>query len=116
MAIISVPSKDPNNVEPYFFVWCDRAGTNDGSAADNGELQGATITSFTVTAVTSGITVDSSNKSAVSIRGVSYAVSTVVTVWLSGGTVNTDYDILCRIVTSDSRTLDQTIRVPVRSS
>lgn len=116
MAIISVPPKDPNNVEPYFFVWCDRDGTNTGAAADNGELQGATITSFTVTAVTSGITIDSSNKSAASIRGVSYAVNTVVTVWLSGGTAGIDYDILCRIVTSDGRTLDQTIRVPVRTT
>lgn len=116
MGIISVPSKDPNNVEPYFFVWCSRDGTNDGSANDTGELQGATISSFTVTAVTSGITIDSSNKSAVSIRGVTYLVNTVVTAWLSGGTNGTDYDILCRIVTSDSRTLDQTIRVPVRSS
>lgn len=114
MSIISVPSKDPNDIDPYFFVWCDRDGTNDGSASDDGKLQGATISSFTVTAVTSGITVDSSNKSAVSIRGVSYAASTVVTAWLSGGTAGTDYDILCRIVTSDGRTLDQTIRVPVR--
>lgn len=116
MAVIPVPSKDSNNIEPYFFMWCDRDGTNDGSAEDNGELQGATISSFTVTAVTSGITIDSSNKNAVSIRGISYSVSTVVTVWLSGGTAGTDYDILCRIVTSDSRTLDQTIRVPVRTT
>lgn len=113
MSIISVPSKDSNAVEPYFFVWCDRDGTNTGAAADSGELQGATISSFTVTAVTSGITVDSSNKNAVTIRGVAYGVSTVVTAWLSGGTAGADYDILCRIVTSDGRTLDQTIRVPV---
>jgi hypothetical protein len=39
----------------------------------------------------------------------------VVTVWLSGGTHNTDYDILCHITTSDSRTLDMTMTVPVRS-
>ena len=108
--------KDPNNVEPYFYLWCSQDGTNDGSASDTGELQGATISSFTATVVTSGITIDSSNKSAVSIRGVSYSASTVVTVWLSGGTDGTDYDILCRIVTSDGRTLDQTIRVPVRSN
>lgn len=115
MAIIPVPSKDPNNVEPYHFIWCDRDGTNDGSASDNGELQGATISSFTIT-VTSGITVDSSNKNAVTIRGISYSVNTVVTVWLSGGTVGASYDVLCRVVLSDGRTLDQTIRVPVESS
>lgn len=115
MPIISVPPKDPNSVEPYFFVWCSRGGTNDGSASDTGELQGATISSFTVTAP-SGLTLDSSNKNTVSIQGVTYASSTVVTAWLSGGTNGQDYDVLCRIVTSDSRTLDQTIRIPVRST
>lgn len=115
MSIIPVPPKDPNSVEPYFFVWCDRDGTNDGSADDNGELQGATISSYTVT-VPSGITKDSDNKSAVTIKGTSYSVNTVVTVWLSGGTDLTDYDILCRATMSDGRTLDQTIRVPVRTN
>ena len=108
------PAKDPNSVEPYFFVWCDRDGINTGAAADDGELQGATISSYTVT-VPSGITKDSDNKSAVTVHGVTYDANTVVTVWLSGGTANTDYDILCRVVTSDSRTLDMTMTVPVRS-
>ena len=109
-----VTPKDPNNVEPYFFVWCDKDGTNTGGATDTGELQGATISTATVT-VASGITKDSDNKSAVTIQGVSYAINTVVTVWLSGGTDGTDYDILCRITTSDSRTLDKTMTVPVRA-
>jgi hypothetical protein len=115
MSILSVVPKDPNSVEPYFFIWCDRDGTNTGGATDEGELQGATISSFTVTPA-SGLTVDSSNKNAVTIRGVSYSANTVVTVWYSGGTDLTDYDVLCRIVTSDSRTLDQTMRVPVRTN
>lgn len=109
------PPKDPNSVEPYFFIWCDIDGTNTGGATDDGELQGATISTYTVT-VASGITKDSDNKNAVTIRGVSYSANTVVTVWLSGGTDNTDYDISCRIVTSDSRTLDKTMTVPVRTS
>ena len=109
------PSKDPNNVEPYFFVWCSKDGTNDGTASDTGELQSATIASYTVT-VDSGLTKDSDNKNAVSIQGVNYAANTVVTVWLSGGTDNTDYDVLCRVVTSDSRTLDMTMIVPVREN
>lgn len=108
------PEKDPNSVEPYFFVWCDKDGTNDGSASDDGELQGATIITKTITA-DSGITVDSSSLAAVTIRGVSYAINTVVTVTLSGGTDGTNYNILCRITTSDSRTLDKTMIVPVRS-
>lgn len=113
--MISVPSKDPNNVEPYFFVWCSQSGTNNGGAADTGELQGATISSHTVT-VPTGITRDSDNRSAVTIRGIAYSANTVVTVWLSGGTDGEDYDVLCRIVTSDGRTLDQTMRVPVRTN
>lgn len=109
-----VAPKDPNSVEPYFFVWCDRDGTNDGSASDKGELQGATISSYTVT-VPAGITKNSDNKAAVPIQGVSYAINTVVTVWLSSGTDGSEYDVNCQIVTSDSRTLEKTMSVPVRT-
>lgn len=107
--------KDPNAVKPFFFVWCDRDGTNDGSTTDRGELQGETISSYTVT-VDTGLTKDSDNKAAVEIHGVSYAINTVVTVWLSGGTVNTSYNVLCRIVTSGNRTLDKTLTIKVQQS
>ena len=109
-----MPSKDPDSVEPYFVVWCSSDGTNDGSANDNGELQGATISTVTWT-MPDGITKNSDNKSAITIHGVSYAINTVCTIWLSAGTADTDYDLTCRITTSDSRTLDRTIRIPVRS-
>ena len=108
-------SKDPNNIEPYFIVWCDEDGTNSGVAADTGELQGATISTATWT-VPTGITKDSSNQGAVVINGVTYAVNTVCVIWLSGGTADTDYELLCRITTSDSRTLDKSIIIPVRSA
>lgn len=110
---VYAPAKDPNAVEPYFVVWCDPTGTN--VSGDNGELQGATISTATWT-VPAGITKDSSNQNAVTIAGVSYAVNTVATVWLSSGAVNTDYELLCRITTSDLRTLDQSIIVPVREA
>ena len=110
-----VPPKDPNSIEPYFIVWCDNDGTNTGAGTDDGELQGATISTAAWTLPT-GITKDSSNQNIVIIHGVSYAANTVCTIWLSGGTDNTDYDLLCRITTSDGRTLDKTITVPVRSS
>lgn len=110
---VYAPAKDPNSVEPYFVVWCDPTGTN--VSGDGGELQGATIATATWT-VPTGITKDSSNQNAVTIAGISYAVNTVCTVWLSGGTVNTDYELLCRITTSDLRTLDQSIIVPVREA
>lgn len=108
-----MPDKDPNSVEPYHFIWCSKDGTNDGSTSDTGELQGATISSQTITPAT-GLTLDSDNKSAVTIAGISYAVNTVSTGWVSGGTDGTDYNLHCRIVTSDGRTLDQTMTIPVR--
>ena len=109
-----LPPKDPNAVEPYFVVWCDKDGTNDGTASDEGELQGATI-STSVWTVETGITEDSEDSAAVSVGGVSYGVNTVATIWLSSGTHNTDYELVNRITTSDSRTLDQTVIIPVRS-
>lgn len=110
-----MPAKDPDAIDVYYFVFCSKDGTNDGTTSDTGELQGATISSITsVTVVSGDVTVDSSNKNAVTIAGVSYSANTVVSVWLSGGTVNTDSQIRCRIVTSDSRTLDKTMIVPIR--
>lgn len=106
-----VPSKDPNNVEPYFFIFCDEDGTNDGSASDTGELQGQTISSNTLTIT--GATKDSDNQDAVTIAGVSYDVNTVVTAWLSAGVAGVDATLQCRAVTSDARTLDATMIIPV---
>ena len=37
------------------------------------------------------------------------------TVWLSSGTVNTDYNLTCRITTSDGRIDDRTMTIKVRS-
>ena len=110
----SLPEKDPNSVEPYFIVWCSEDGTNDGGAKDTGELQGATISTTTWT-VQTGITKDSENENAVDINGVSYAVNTVATIWLSSGSDKTDYVLNLKITTSDSRTLEKSITIPVRS-
>src|SRR3990172_6649420 len=102
----SLPPKDPNAIEPYFIVWCDPTGINTGAAADHGELQGATILTATWT-VPTGITKASSNQGAVTIHGITYPVNTVCTIWLSGGTDGTDYDLSCLITTSDLKTLDK---------
>jgi hypothetical protein len=107
------PAKDPANIEPYFFILCDLTGTN--VSGDKGELQGATISAITSVTADAGLTVDSSNKNAVTIDGVSYGASTVVTVWLSGGTVDTDYVLTCKVTTSDSRTLEYSMTIPVRN-
>lgn len=115
MAII-LPAKDPDAVEPYFIVWCDEGdGTNDGSSSDGGELQGATISTVTWT-VPTGITKDSETEDAVTIKGVSYDANTVTTIWLSSGTPRVEYEFQCVITTSDSRTLTQSIVIPVRSN
>lgn len=106
--------KDPDSVEPFHVVWGSKNGTNDGSVDDNGELQGATISSSTWT-VPSGITEDSNNTNIVSMRGITYPVNTVATIWLSGGTPGEDYKLINQIVTSDGRTLDHTIIIKCRN-
>lgn len=106
--------KDPNAVRPFFIVWCDPDGTNTGAETDDGDLQGATISTATWT-VPTGITKDSDSLAAVTIHGVSYAINTVATVWLSSGVDGVDYTLLCRITTSDLRTLDKSITIHVRS-
>jgi hypothetical protein len=125
---INLPPIDPDDVKPYFAIWCDKDGTNDGSAAiwcdkdgtndgsatDDGKLQGATI-STTEWTVPSGITKDSDNTDAVTIRGVSYGVSTVATIWLSSGTVG-EHTLTNKITTSDSRTLSQSITIEVKEN
>lgn len=111
---IALPPKDSDDLEPYFIIWCSANGTNNGSAGDDGELQGATISTVAWT-VPDGITKDSDNKNAVTIAGVSYAASTVCTIWLSGGTADTSYRLTCKITTTDSRTLSQSIVVPVKN-
>ena len=108
-----LPPKDPSAAEPYFIVWCDEDGTNDGTVNDSGELQGATIDTSGWT--TPGITEDSEDTAAVTIAGVAYDVDTVATIWLSGGTDGVDYDLLNTVDLSDGRTgMKKTITVMVR--
>src|SRR5512139_1881613 len=111
---MSLPPKDPNAIEPYFIIWCDLDGTNTGAATDHGILQGATIDTVTWT-VPTGITEVTHNQNATTIHGVSYGINTVATIWLSGGTDGVDYELNCRITTSDNRTLDKAITIPVRA-
>jgi hypothetical protein len=110
---INLPSKDPDDVEPFFAIWCSKDGTNANTVADTGELKGATISTSAWT-VPSGITEDSSNTAAVTIKGVSYSNATVATIWLSGGTAGTEYELTNKITTSDSRTLSQSITIEVK--
>lgn len=83
--------KDPDAVLDWMFDW------NDWLAS------GETITDHIIT-VDTGITNDSSTEDAGK-----------VTVWLSGGTVHTEYCITCRITTSAGRTDDRSIWIQVEN-
>lgn len=107
-----LPTKDPDNVEPYFIVWCDDSGLNDGSKKDNGELQGSTIAEVTWT-VPEGIVKETTSEAAISIQGIDYPEGTVTTIWVSGGTEKERYLLPCKITTSDGRTLNDSIIIPV---
>ncbi len=99
------PPKDPNAVLDYKFDWAastNGSGDTDWLDTDGGE----TISTKTVT-VPTGITKDSDSLT---------DTNTSVTVWLSGGTDEEDYEVACKIVTSDNRedTRRMTIRVRER--
>lgn len=100
--------KDPADDLDYKF---DFAGETNGVAhADSDWLAaGETIASFIIT-VPAGITEGSGAKA----TALSDA-NTSVTIWLSGGTAGTDYDIACKITTSASRTIERTHTLSVVS-
>jgi hypothetical protein len=104
-------SKDPNNIEPYFVVWCDPHGSN--FSGDDGELQGSLITGSAWIMPTGTLVRNSSNTNAVTIAGIAYSINTVSTIWLSSGTAGQNYTLTNRIGTNDGRTLDWSLIIPV---
>ena len=82
--------KDPNEVISVPIDWSRELGSD--------SISTAAIT------VPSGITLDTTS-----------TISPVVTAWLSGGTIDTDYDVLCRMVSVGGLTLDFTFTVAVRA-
>lgn len=113
---VEFPALDPNETDFRVLPFCSLNGTNDGSSNDTGELQGATISSHTAVAVDSSITVNSSNLSSISWRGVTYGVNTAVTVWVTGGTEGETGQVLVTVTLSDNRVLQQTMEIPIRPS
>lgn len=93
--------KDPADVLDYKF---DFANTTNGGTKTDWLESGETISTRTITAE-DGITVDSSSIT---------DSDTSVTVWVSGGTVDNNYDIACKITTSASRTIERTLTLTVR--
>lgn len=82
--------KDPNEVLDYQIDWTDR-------------LAGDVIATSTWT-VPDGLTEGSTSNT-----------TSTTTVWLSDGTDGEDYEILNRITTTGGRTMDQTVKLRVRS-
>lgn len=81
--------KDPDAILDYAYDWTDWL------------TEGDTIDTYTIDPE-DGITVDSDDDT-----------GSVVTVWLSGGTLGEKYRVTCRIVTVDGRTDDRTITVQI---
>ena len=94
-------TKDPSAVLDYTFDW---AASTNGTGTSNWLASDETLSTITITATT-GITVDSSSLT---------DTNTSVTVWLSGGTAGTDYEIACKVTTSANRTDERTITIQVR--
>ena len=95
-------TKDPDAVLDYVFDWAPL--TNGTAGATDWLAASETIVSTVITPET-GITEDSNSIT---------DSSTTVTVWLSGGTAGTDYNVACAIVTSDGREDERTITIVVR--
>ena len=94
--------KDPNAVLDYKFDW--KAETN-GNGDSDWLASGETIEDTYTVTVGEGITKDSDART---------DTNTSITIWLSGGTAGVDYEVACKIITSDSRTDERTIKIQVR--
>lgn len=81
--------KDPDAILDYDVDWSRWLGTD-------------TISSV-VWVVGTGLTKDSQSNT-----------DTVAKVWLSGGTVGTNYSVTCRVTTAGGRTDDRSFQVKVR--
>ena len=84
-------TKDPDETLDYVFDWDDKY-------LATGEI----ISSATWT-VTTGIT-----------EGAKSNTDSTTTIWLSGGTAGSDYEIACKVVTSGSRTAERTAKILCR--
>lgn len=87
---LSWPPKDPDENLDYKIDWTAR-------------LAGDTIqTSLWIVPV--GLT-----------KGAESNTNTATTVWLTGGTINTDPQVTNRITTAGGRTMDQTVKLKIRA-
>jgi hypothetical protein len=86
------PVKDPDEVLDYVIDWSARLAISDA------------ISSSSWPDFPSGITKDSDTFD-----------DATTTIWLSGGTSGESYKLTNRIVTSGGRTMEETVKLPVKS-
>jgi hypothetical protein len=92
--VTSSYAKDPDAVLDYEVDWA-------GPAAEDGPwLQTGETISTSIWVVPTGIVQNSAS-----------STTTTATIWLSGGTAGTTYEVTNRVVTNQGRTNDHTIRV-----
>lgn len=101
---IEYKEKTPDEVLDYIVDWA-AATNNVPGASDNWLAVSESIASIDVSSDT-GINIDSSSIT---------DSSTSVTLWLSGGTAGTNYDIAVKVTTSSGRVAVRTIRIKVIS-
>lgn len=87
---MAIYEKDPDAVLDFSFDWSDWLA------------DGETISTYVVT-VADGLTKDSDAQA-----------SGVVTHWLSGGTVGTNYSVACKVTTNQGRTDERTDTICIR--
>lgn len=100
---LSWPPKDPNEVLDYDIDWSSRLLSADEIAA------GTTTPADTI--ATSTFTLPGGSL----VANSSLYTSTRTKVWLSGGDEGASYDVLNRITTAGGRTMDQTVKLKVKS-
>lgn len=90
------PPKDPDDVLDFSIDWSE--------VLESDGLVGTPDTIATVTwTLPAGIT-----------KGSQAEALGIATVWISGGTIGSKYDVHCRMVSAGGRTYDRTVTLPVR--
>jgi hypothetical protein len=104
---MSLYVKDPGSTLDFAFDWKGLTNGTTGATTD-WLASGETISSYTLT-VPTGITLETAAPHAQSESGGK------ITYWLSGGTANTWYTVVCKIVTSAARTDERTMQIQVKN-
>lgn len=89
------PDKDPNEILDYSVDWNPRLLDDDSIASST----------WTISTTDGSLVIDSAVPAAAGIT----------TVWLSGGTEGYSYVLTNRVITTDGRTMDQSLRLRIRS-